>query len=99
MVCHLRHDGLRSIRRAFLVEMFDKIRYTSMSLPYHIRNEGVFGLVPLSGAADSHLQRPIRWSGSGIRSSRSRRALPGHRHHLFINLNRPGRDGLSPAIW
>src|ERR1700688_1236684 len=37
---------------AFLVELFPaKIRYTSMSLPYHIGN-GVFGgLVPLAGAS------------------------------------------------
>ena len=37
---------------AFLVELFPtKVRYTSMSLPYHIGN-GVFGgLVPLIGTA------------------------------------------------
>jgi MFS family permease len=37
---------------AFLVELFPaRIRYTSMSLPYHIGN-GVFGgLVPLAGAS------------------------------------------------
>jgi hypothetical protein len=37
---------------AFLVELFPaRIRYTSMSLPYHVGN-GVFGgLVPLAGAS------------------------------------------------
>ena len=37
-----RNDGLWTIA-AFLVEMFPiRIRYTSMSLPYHIGN-GIFG--------------------------------------------------------
>src|SRR5207249_9602822 len=40
---------------AFLVELFPtKIRYTSMSLPYHIGN-GVFGgLVPITGLTLLH---------------------------------------------
>jgi len=53
---------------AFLVEMFPtKIRYTSMSLPYHIGNGG--------SAACCHCSRPRLWRrpaismpASGIRS-------------------------------
>ena len=43
---------------AFLVELFPtKIRYTSMSLPYHIGN-GVFGgLTPFIALADYYLYR------------------------------------------
>ena len=46
-----RHDGYGPIA-AFLVELFPaRIRYTSMSLPYHVGN-GVFGgLVPAAGAS------------------------------------------------
>jgi len=37
---------------AFLVEMFPtKIRYTSMSLPYHIGNGWFGGMLPLTAAA------------------------------------------------
>src|SRR4029079_2158353 len=43
---------------AFLVELFPaRIRYTSMSLPYHVGN-GVFGgLVPAAGAASAAVTR------------------------------------------
>ena len=52
---------------AFLVELFPaNIRYTSMSLPYHVGN-GVFGgLVPAAGASIAAITG-VPWSGSTIR--------------------------------
>ena len=50
---------------AFLVELFPtKIRYTSMSLPYHIGNGWFGGMLPLAGDGDGglgrqHLLRPL----------------------------------------
>ena len=50
---------------AFLVEMFPtKIRYTSMSLPYHIGNGWFGGMLPLLATAmvaayRQHLCRPV----------------------------------------
>ena len=54
---------------AFLVELFPtKIRYTSMSLPYHIGNGWFGGMLPL--LATAIVARPaISTTGSGIRSS------------------------------
>ena len=62
---------------AFLVELFPaRIRYTSMSLPYHVGN-GVFGgLVPAAGRLDrrDHRHRPRRAALSdGDRGDRRRR--------------------------
>jgi len=53
---------------AFLVEMFPtKIRYTSMSLPYHIGNGWFGGMLPL--LATGSWRRPaISTPASGIRS-------------------------------
>ena len=48
---------------AFLVEMFPtKIRYTSMSLPYHIGNGWFGGMLPRTrhrGRDRQHLLRPL----------------------------------------
>ena len=50
---------------AFLVELFPaRIRYTSMSLPYHIGNGWFGGMLPLAGHRDGggigqHLLRPV----------------------------------------
>ena len=50
---------------AFLVELFPtKIRYTSMSLPYHIGNGWFGGMLPLLATAmvasdRQHLRRPL----------------------------------------
>ena len=50
---------------AMLVEMFPtRIRYTSMSLPYHIGNGWFGGLLPATGLRDrgadrQHVQRPV----------------------------------------
>ncbi|MGC4115224.1 MAG: hypothetical protein QM765_11570 [Myxococcales bacterium] len=66
---------------AMLVEMFPtRIRYTSMSLPYHIGNGWFGGLLPTICLRDrradrEHLQRPVV-------SDRHRRDHLRHRHAL-----------------
>jgi len=72
---------------AFLVELFPaRIRYTSMSLPYHVGN-GVFGgLVPAAGAsiaaltgiALSGLAYPMAIAAIGVVVSLSFRREPTH---------------------
>jgi hypothetical protein len=59
----LRDHGVRP-DRAFLVEMFPtNIRYTSMSLPYHIGNGWFGGMLPLLATAvvarPEYLRRPL----------------------------------------
>ena len=55
---------------AFLVELFPtKIRYTSMSLPYHIGNGWFGGMLPLLATAHGGGQRATSTTASGIRSS------------------------------
>ena len=65
---------------AFLVELFPtKIRYTSMSLPYHIGN-GVFGgLVPIIGLR--LLTTPATTTPAVVADGRRHRLLH-HRHDL-----------------
>ena len=54
---------------AFLVELFPtKIRYTSMSLPYHIGNGWFGGMLPLLATA-MVAGRATSTTASGIRSS------------------------------
>jgi hypothetical protein len=54
---------------AFLVELFPtQIRYTSMSLPYHIGNGWFGGMLPLTATA-MVARRAISTSACGIRSS------------------------------
>ena len=54
---------------AFLVEMFPtKIRYTSMSLPYHIGNGWFGGMLPLLATADGGGTPATSTPASGIRS-------------------------------
>jgi hypothetical protein len=54
---------------AFLVELFPtRIRYTSMSLPYHIGNGWFGGMLPLLATA-MVAARATSTTGSGIRSS------------------------------
>ena len=66
---------------AFLVELFPtKIRYTSMSLPYHIGNGWFGGMLPLlarraGGLVGRHLLRPLV-------PDRRRRHDAGDRHDL-----------------
>ena len=76
---------------AFLVELFPaRIRYTSMSLPYHVGN-GVFGgLVPAAGAsiAADHRHRAERAALSdGDRRDRGRR-----QPRLYPRADAPGQD-------
>ena len=55
---------------AFLVELFPtRIRYTSMSLPYHIGNGWFGGMLPLLATAMVACERATSISASGIRSS------------------------------
>ena len=57
---------------AFLVELFPaRIRYTSMSLPYHIGNGWFGGMLPLTAAALVAAKGNI-YAGSGTRSSSPR---------------------------
>ena len=54
---------------AFLVELFPtRIRYTSMSLPYHIGNGWFGGMLPLLATA-MVARRATSTPGSGTRSS------------------------------
>ena len=79
---------------AFLVELFPaRIRYTSMSLPYHIGNGWFGGMLPLTAAAlvaanGQHLRGPLV-SGHRRRDHlrdrdavHPRDARPPHQHAL-----------------
>ena len=67
---------------AFLVELFPtRIRYTSMSLPYHIGNGWFGGMLPLLATAmvaatGEYLCRPVVSDRGGAHDGGHRRAVP-----------------------
>ena len=68
---------------AFLVELFPtKIRYTSMSLPYHIGNGWFGGMLPLTGDGDGGRDR--RHLLRAVVSDRRRGHDACHRHDLPV---------------
>jgi MFS family permease len=88
---------------AFLVELFPaRIRYTSMSLPYHVGN-GVFGgLVPAAGASIaaitgiplSGLFYPMAIAAVGVIVSRAFLREPTHRIRIWDEVG----DGAPPLV-
>ena len=94
---------------AFLVELFPTaIRYTSMSLPYHIGNGWFGGMLPLHGNGDGrgdrrHLRRALVSDRRRDHVARHRLDLPvrdeGSRHpdlrsqHAAVTLPRPRAAG------
>ena len=99
---------------AFLVEMFPtKIRYTSMSLPYHIGNGWFGGMLPLlatavvaaTGDIYAGLWYPI---GVAVMTLDRRAAVParhqGRRHRLELgrgdpeDLSRKQKGGATAAL-
>ena len=76
---------------AFLVELFPtRIRYTSMSLPYHIGNGWFGGMLPLLATAmvaaiGRHLLRPVVPDRGGGDDAGDRHAVPQGRKHRDIH--------------
>ena len=74
---------------AFLVELFPtRIRYTSMSLPYHIGNGWFGGMLPLLATAmvaraGQHLRRALVPDRRGADDRRRRRAVPARDQGSF----------------
>ena len=89
---------------AFLVELFPtRIRYTSMSLPYHIGNGWFGGMLPLTAAAlvaangniYAGLWYPVIVAGVTLRDRRAlhpRDARPPHQHAVT------GKPATAPSI-
>ena len=87
---------------AFLVELFPtRIRYTSISLPYHIGAGWFGGMLPArnrySGRNRKYLQRPLVSNQSGRHDGRSRRVAAarhqGRRHQIRL-----GRRSIAPRL-
>ena len=95
---------------AFLVELFPtRIRYTSMSLPYHIGNGWFGGMLPLTATAlvaapgniYAGLWYPVIVAGDDVRDRHAvhpRDARPPHQHALRTSVAPQQPDRRRPRL-